>query len=186
VLVASSAEVAENSHDRVRRHPGRGHRPAGGPPVRRLRHPDTGGQLEIDIPIWRHHALLTDRTEPLLTVEAEHREHAVVEQTIAELKANALAHLPSGSFWANAAWLTLAAMARTTSAAPWPPWPGTGSTGRRWTTLRRTLLAVPGRLVHSARRWQLQLPTDWPCGTGAEPAAPGAQPARPVLTGYQN
>jgi hypothetical protein len=100
VLVASSAEVAETSTTAF----------AGTPDavtarlvvrrVRRLRHSDTGEQLELDIPIWRHHALLTDRDEPLLTVEAEHREHAVVEQTIAELKANALAHLPSGSFWA--------------------------------------------------------------------------------------
>ena len=29
-------------------------------------------------------------------------------------------------------------------------------------TLRRTLFCVPGRLVRSARRWHLRLPTDWP------------------------
>ena len=37
-------------------------------------------------------------------VEAEHREHAVVEQVIADLKDQALAHFPSGQFNANGAW----------------------------------------------------------------------------------
>jgi len=45
------------------------------------------------------HAVLTDRVEPLLDVEREHRVHAVVEQSIAELKGGPLAHLPSGDFW---------------------------------------------------------------------------------------
>jgi hypothetical protein len=131
VLVASSAEVAETPTTAF----------AGTPDavtarlvvrrVRRLRHPDTGGQLELDTPTWRHHALLTDRTEPLLTVEAEYREHAVVEQTIADLKANALAPLPSGRFGPTPPGSPRPPW-RTTSAAPWPPWPGTGSAGRRW------------------------------------------------------
>ena len=46
-----------------------------------------------------------------LEVEADHRRHAVVEQRIAELKSAGLAHLPSGKFMANAAWLALAVMA---------------------------------------------------------------------------
>ena len=29
-------------------------------------------------------------------------------------------------------------------------------------TLRRTLIALPGRLTRSARRWTLHLPTGWP------------------------
>lgn len=32
-------------------------------------------------------------------------------------------------------------------------------------TLRRTLLAVPGRLVHSGRRRHLRLPSHWPWAT---------------------
>jgi hypothetical protein len=44
-------------------------------------------------------------------VEADHRRHAIVEQTIAELKSAGLAHLPSGHFMANAAWLALTVMA---------------------------------------------------------------------------
>jgi nucleotide-binding universal stress UspA family protein len=47
----------------------------------------------------------------LLEIEADHRRHAVVEQSIAELKSAGLAHLPSGGFMANAAWLALAVTA---------------------------------------------------------------------------
>src|SRR3954466_9764769 len=47
----------------------------------------------------------------MLAAEAAHRDHAIVEQVIAELKAGPLAHLPSGTFTANAAWLVLAAIA---------------------------------------------------------------------------
>ena len=45
---------------------------------------------------YRHHAFITNST--LATVEADqrHRDHAIVEQVIAELKDGPLAHLPSG------------------------------------------------------------------------------------------
>lgn len=47
------------------------------------------------------------------TVAADktHRGHAIIEQVHADLKSSALAHLPSGKFTANAAWLVLAVMA---------------------------------------------------------------------------
>ena len=47
------------------------------------------------------------------TVAADktHRGHAVIEQVHADLKNSALAHLPSGVFTANAAWLVLAVIA---------------------------------------------------------------------------
>jgi len=51
--------------------------------VRRLREAATGqppDQQALLVPVWRHHAVLTDRIEPLLDVEREHRAHAVVEQ----------------------------------------------------------------------------------------------------------
>jgi hypothetical protein len=71
---------------------------------------------------YRYHAVFTDSAEPMLAAEATHRDHAIVEQVIAELKNGALAHLPSGVFTANAAWLVCAAIAhnRTRAAAPWP------------------------------------------------------------------
>jgi len=60
---------------------------------------------------WRHFAFATNRLEALATVEAEHRQHAVVEQVIRDLKDQALAHFPSGLFSANAAWTVIACLA---------------------------------------------------------------------------
>ena len=53
----------------------------------------------------------TDSTEPMLIAEAHHRDHAIVEQVIADLKGSALKHFPSGSFNANGAWLACAVIA---------------------------------------------------------------------------
>jgi Transposase DDE domain group 1 len=69
-----------------------------------------GAQAEL-WPDWRHFAFITNRTEDIAIVEAEHRDHAVVEQVIVELKDQALAHFPSGHFYANGAWTVLAATA---------------------------------------------------------------------------
>jgi len=135
--------------------------------VRRLREAATGQPLDqqaLPIPVWRHHAVLTDRLEPLLDVEREHRAHAVVEQSIAELKQGPLAHLPSGDFWANAAWLTLAAMTVNMGRAI-ATLAGHGLGEATLATLQRTLLAVPARLARSARRYHLHLPTGWPWQT---------------------
>ena len=61
--------------------------------------------------VWRHHAVFTDSPRPMLDAEADHRRHTIIEQVIADLKNGPLAHLPSGSFAANSAWLVLAATA---------------------------------------------------------------------------
>ena len=63
---------------------------------------------------WRFHAFFT--TAPAAerdTVAADkvHRAHAIIENVHADLKASALAHMPSGVFNANAAWLVCAVMA---------------------------------------------------------------------------
>lgn len=42
--------------------------------------------------------MVTDRDDELLELDADHRCHAVVEQSVAELKSIGLAHLPSGKF----------------------------------------------------------------------------------------
>ncbi len=60
---------------------------------------------------YRHHAVFTDNPMLMLDAESCHRQHAVIEQVNADLKSGALAHLPSGSFAANSAWLVLAAIA---------------------------------------------------------------------------
>ena len=64
--------------------------------------------------LWRFHAFFTTADPDLLdTVAADktHRAHAIIEQVHADLKNSALAHLPSGVFTANAAWLVLAVIA---------------------------------------------------------------------------
>jgi Transposase DDE domain group 1 len=66
--------------------------------VRRVRL--VGPQAHL-FPTWRHYAALTNRTEPLAIVEAEHRDHANVELEIRDLVDQALAHAPSGQFSAK-------------------------------------------------------------------------------------
>jgi len=119
-----------------------------------------GAQAEL-WPDWRHFCFLTNRDEDLALVEAEHRDHAVVEQVIADLKDQALAHFPSGDFHANAAWTVLAALAH--NLLRWTQLLGLpDTTVRAARTLRRRLLAVPGRLTRHARGWTLHLPARWP------------------------
>jgi Transposase DDE domain group 1 len=119
-----------------------------------------GAQAEL-WPDWRHFAFLTNRTEQLALVEAEHRDHAVVEQVIADLKDQALAHFPSGHFYANAAWTVLGALAH--NLLRWTQLLGLPDTTiRAARTLRRRLLAIPGRLTRHARGWTLHLPARWP------------------------
>ena len=48
---------------------------------------------------------------PSTLVEAEHRQHAVVELVIRDLKDQALAHFPSGHYNANSAWTVIACLA---------------------------------------------------------------------------
>jgi hypothetical protein len=119
-----------------------------------------GPQAEL-WPNWRHFAFITNRTEDIVLVEAEHRDHAVVEQVITDLKDQALAHFPSGHFYANAAWTVLAALAH--NLLRWTQLLGLPDTTiRAARTLRRRLLQVPGRLTRHARGWTLHLPARWP------------------------
>jgi len=119
-----------------------------------------GAQAEL-WPDWRHFAFVTNRGEEIAIVEAEHREHAVVEQVIADLKDQALAHFPSGQFNANGAWVVLAALAH--NLLRWTQLLGLpDTTVRAARTLRRRLLSIPGRLTRHARGWTLHLPARWP------------------------
>jgi hypothetical protein len=110
---------------------------------------------------WRHFAFLTNRTEDMHTVDAEHRQHAEVELAIRDLKDQALAHFPSGLFAANAAWTVIACLAHNMQR-----WVGQlglqDTTWRAAATIRRWLIALPGRLTRTARRWTLHLPARWP------------------------
>jgi|ERR1700730_867920 len=119
-----------------------------------------GPQAEL-WPDWRYFPFITNRTDPLATVEAEHRQHAVVELTIRDLKDQALAHFPSGQFNANSAWTVIGALAH--NLQRWTTLIGLpGETVRTARTLRRRLLQIPGRLTRTARQWTLHLPARWP------------------------
>jgi hypothetical protein len=128
--------------------------------VRRVR--NEGDQAQL-FATWRYHAFVTNRVGTMLELDADHRRHAVCELAIRDLKAGAgLAHLPSGHFNANAAWLLAATLAH--NLIRWIATLGL-SVGDQQTvakTLRRTLLALPGRLTRSARQWTLHLPAGWP------------------------
>ncbi len=116
---------------------------------------------------WRFHAFFTTTSlEQADTVAADktHRGHAIIEQVHADLKNSALAHLPSATFTANAAWLVLAVMAfNLTRAAATTTDPTLAKATTA--TIRRTLITVPARIATSARRITLHLPTGWPWET---------------------
>ena len=123
--------------------------------------------------VWRFHAFFTTTDRALLdtvTADKTHRQHAIVEQVHADLKGSALAHLPSGVFTANAAWLVLAVIAfnLTRAAATLAAAPPTASDLAKATTatIRRRLIQIPCRIATSARRLTLHLPRDWPWQTG--------------------
>ena len=128
--------------------------------MRRVKDMNPNNQSEL-FTAYRYHAVFTDSPLSMLAAEKAHRAHAIVEQVIADLKNGPLAHLPSGQFWANSAWLVCATMAFNLTRAA-----GTlasaihakATTG----TIRAQLISVPGRLARSARRLTLHLPTDWP------------------------
>src|SRR5918912_1236099 len=84
----------------------------------------------------------------MLAAEATHRAHAVVEQVIADLKNGPLAHLPSGVFNANAAWLALCLIAFNLlrpAGAVAAPRPGLGLAVATTATLPARLVTVPTR-----------------------------------------
>jgi hypothetical protein len=119
-----------------------------------------GAQAQL-WPDWRHFAFITNRTEEITIVEAEHRGHAVVEQVIADLKDQALQHFPSGEFFANGAWTVLGALAH--NLLRWTQLIGLPDTTiRAARTLRRRLLTIAGRLTRHGRQWTLHLPARWP------------------------
>ncbi|MDQ3628124.1 MAG: IS1380 family transposase [Actinomycetota bacterium] len=116
---------------------------------------------------WRFHAFFTTtdpRDADTVAADKTHRGHAIIEQVHADLKNSALAHLPSGKFAANAAWLVLAVMAFNLTRAA-ATITGPGLTKATTATIRRKLITVPARVASSARRVTLHLPTAWPWET---------------------
>jgi hypothetical protein len=128
--------------------------------VRRVKDLNPAGQDEL-FPAWRHHAVFTDSPFVMLQAEGDHRDHAVVEQVFADWTSGPVAHLPSGRFAANAAWLTLAAMTHNLVRAA-----GCLASAfharARGATIRRDLIDVAARTARSGRGYlALHLPQAW-------------------------
>jgi hypothetical protein len=131
--------------------------------VRRVRDQNkraAAGQDEL-FPVWRYHAVFTDSPFELIQAEGQHRDHAVVEQFFADVTSGPLAHLPSGVFTANAAWLSIAAIAhnllRAAGALASLPF-----ARARAATIRRDLIAVAARTArHGRGHITLHLPEGW-------------------------
>ena len=131
--------------------------------VRRIRRDDPAqipGQGEL-VPQYRYHAVFTDSPFVLVQAEAQHRGHAIIEQVNADLIAGPLAHLPSGHFSANDAWLTCAAIAHNLTRTAGHLAAGAYATARP-ATIRTRIINVAARLAHRARAIHLHLPDHWP------------------------
>jgi len=156
----SDAEVAETQYTAFASK--KGHAVTARLIVRRVRDLNKAaeGQGEL-FPAWRHHAVLTDSPFELVQAEGQHRDHAVVEQVFADVTSGPLAHMPSGVFTANAAWLSIAAMAhnllRAAGALASLPF-----ARARAATIRRDLIAVAARTArHGRGHLTLHLPEGW-------------------------
>ncbi len=128
--------------------------------VRDLNKQAGAGQDEL-FPAWRYHAVFTDSPFELIQAEGQHRGHAIVEQVFADVTSGPLAHMPSGVFAANAAWLSIAAMAhnllRAAGALASLPF-----AKARAATIRRDLIAVAARTArHGRGGLTLHLPEGW-------------------------
>ena len=128
--------------------------------VRDLNKQAAAGQDEL-FPLWRHHAVFTDSPFELIQAEGQHRDHAIIEQVFADVTSGPLAHMPSGVFTANAAWLSIAAMAynllRAAGALASLPF-----AKARAATIRRDLIAVAARTArHGRGHLTLHLPDGW-------------------------
>ena len=118
------------------------------------------GQGEL-FTAWRYHAVFTDSPFVMLQAEEHHRGHAQAEQVFADWSDGPLAHLPSGSFPANAAWLALAAIScnllRTAGALA-----SLTHAKARGATVRRDLINVAARTArHGRGHLTLHLPEGW-------------------------
>jgi len=107
-----------------------------------------------------YHAFVTDQTSDPETLWRRHKQRAVIETTIRDLKYGlALNHFPSGSYTANAAWLQLNALAHnlcryTNQLITTQP--------LTTKTLRYRYLNIPGRITTGSRTTTLHLPNQWP------------------------
>jgi hypothetical protein len=128
--------------------------------VRDLNRKAGQGQDELFC-VWRYHAVFTDSPFVMLQAEAQHRDHAIVEQLFADWTGGPLAHLPSGSFPANAAWVACAAIAHNLLRAA-GALASLAHAKARGATLRRDLIDVAARIArHGRGHITVHLPEGW-------------------------
>ena len=112
-------------------------------------------------PVWRYHPFFTDTDLPVDQADITHRRHAIIETVFADLIDGPMAHMPSGRFGANSAWVLCAAIAHNLTRAA-----GILAGGRhgkaRGATLRRRIITTPARMAQPQRRPVLHLPAHWP------------------------
>jgi hypothetical protein len=112
-------------------------------------------------PVWRYHPFFTNTDLPVEAADITHRQHAIIETVFADLIDGPLAHIPSGRFGANSAWILCAAIAHNLLRAT-GVLAGDQHARARGSTLRRKIVNVAGRLTRPQRRPVLHLPTHWP------------------------
>jgi hypothetical protein len=119
-----------------------------------------GAQAEL-WPDWRHFCFITNRSDDIALVEAEHRDHAVVEQVIRRPQRPSTGALPLRALPRQRRLDRFAAL--THNLLRWTQLLGLpDTTVRAARTLRRRLIQIPGRLTRHGRRWTLRLPARWP------------------------
>jgi len=120
----------------------------------------TGRQAQL-FPDWRHHAFITNTGLDAVAADAFHRNHAIVELAIRDLKEGAgLEHCPSGHYSANAAWLACTVLAH--NLGRWTSLLGDTSPAMNTRTVRTRLIAIAATLVNRSGRPTLRLPLNWP------------------------
>lgn len=112
-------------------------------------------------PVWRYHPFFTNTDLPTAEADITHRQHAIIETVFADLIDGPLAHMPSGQFGANSAWVLCAAIAHNLLRAAGVLAGGAHAVARG-ATLRRKIVNIPARLACPQRRPILHLPTHWP------------------------
>jgi Transposase DDE domain group 1 len=131
--------------------------------IRRVRDQNkqaAAGQDELFC-VWRYHAVFTDSGFELAQAEAQHRDHAIVEQIFADWNDGPLTHLPSGFFPANAAWVACAAIAHNLLRAA-GSLASLAYSKARGATIRRDLIDVAARTArHGRGHLTLHLPEGW-------------------------
>jgi hypothetical protein len=117
--------------------------------------------LDALFPVWRYHPFFTNSDEPVDAADITHRRHAIIETVFADLIDGPLAHMPSGRFGANSAWILCAAIAHNLLRAVGVLAGGAHAVARG-ATLRRKIITIPARLARPQRQPILHLPAHWP------------------------